>query len=93
MIPNLIGSKNEIHGAGDLNATLERAKWLEEKMVAEKEAAEDAKYTLLEEEPLDWTTDFADYYRKIGNAYTLLGVLYEDAPDFAENTYYELTTD
>lgn len=92
MLPNPIGSKIEIHSAGDLNATLEQAKWLDEKAAAENAAAENAKYTLLEEEPLDWSTNFADYYRKIGNTYTSLGDLYTTAPDFAANTYYKLAT-
>ena len=45
------------------------------------------KFTLLESQPEDWTTNYTDYYTKDGDTYTAVtGV---EAPTFAANTYYK----
>ena len=48
-------------------------------------------YTLLTEEPSDWSTNWADYYIKDGENY--VHVSGDSAPTFEQNTYYSSVTE
>ena len=48
--------------------------------------ADDLKYTLLTEEPDDWTTAYNGYYIKVDGEYMLVEA--ESAPTFSEGEYY-----
>lgn len=48
-------------------------------------------YTVLDEEPDDWDTNYFDYYTKSGSVYTQVPV--STKPTFAANTYYKRSLD
>ncbi len=47
----------------------------------------DETYVLVTAEPADWATKYTSYFTKDGSTYT--AVAGNEAPEFAENTYYE----
>lgn len=85
-IPNIRGTKIELHGAASIRAMQEQDAWV---AIQAAQREKDAQYTLLTSStaPDDWATDWTDYYQKVNNDYVQLAG--ESAPVYAANKYYE----
>lgn len=50
------------------------------------------KYSVLTEEPADWSTNYTSYFEKKATGYVAIPIA-EEAPEFAADTYYQKTKD